>query len=580
LAANHVWQSTGFAALAVLLALALRANHARARYWLWLAASVKFLVPFSVLAAIGSSLGRWFVPATPISLLPFVMEQIVQPFAPVQDAVLPSVASAPATTNLLPVLLLAFWFCGFFAVLLYGWARWRRVAATVHSSAPLTEGRELESLRRLQWGGPEVPAPFAGHLPSLVSSTAKLEPGVFGIFRPVLWLPAGIGDRLDDAELEAILAHELSHIRRRDNLLATIHMAVEAIFWFHPVVWWLGARLEEERERACDEEVVRMGGEPQIYAESILKVCEFYLASPVACAAGVTGGELKKRIEGIMTNRFTRELSFGKKMLLAAAALVALTGPIVIGLTNPTRSRAQAQAAPPAFDVASVVVSTGREVNGFYTYPGGRVSCHGCDMRYLLQKAFNVEGYQLSGAPLRNDSGRYDIEAKPPAASKASQAMPPYPKAPPNEEQRQMLQSLLVERFQLRYHRDEQEGPIYLLIRRSGALHMEDSKDKTAYPWSGGLGGGMIMGDGMSGQNESMPDLAWRLSSYLEKPVIDQTGLTGSYDFRVEYSADEQNPDVVSMILTTVQQLGLKLEPSRGPVETIVVERLEKPSAN
>jgi uncharacterized protein (TIGR03435 family) len=56
--------------------------------------------------------------------------------------------------------------------------------------------------------------------------------------------------------------------------------------------------------------------------------------------------------------------------------------------------------------------------------------------------------------------------------------------------------------------------------------------------------------------------------------------LTGSYDFRVEYSADEQNPDVVSMILTTVQQLGLKLEPSRGPVETIVVERLEKPSAN
>src|ERR1022692_3965314 len=97
--------------------------------------------------------------------------------------------------------------------------------------------------------------------------------------------------------------------RRHDNLTAILHMAVEAIFWFHPLVWWLGARLEEERERACDEEGVRMGGEPQIYAESILKVCEFYLASPVACAAGVTGGELKKRIEGIMTNRFTRKLS-------------------------------------------------------------------------------------------------------------------------------------------------------------------------------------------------------------------------------------------------------------------------------
>jgi hypothetical protein len=72
-------------------------------------------------------------------------------------------------------------------------------------------------------------------------------------------------------------------------------MLVETIFWFHPCVWWIRARLMEERERACDEEVVRMGSEPQVYAESILKVCEFYLASPAPCAAGVTGGGLKRR---------------------------------------------------------------------------------------------------------------------------------------------------------------------------------------------------------------------------------------------------------------------------------------------
>jgi hypothetical protein len=213
----------------------------------------------------------------------------------------------------------------------------------------VTVGRELEALWKV---GQAIRLPTALRL---VSSTAKLEPGVLGIFRPILWLPAGIGDRLDDAELEVILAHELCHIRRRDNLLATVHMVVEAIFWFHPMVWWLGARLEEERERACDEEVVRMGGEPQVYAESILKVCEFYLASPVACAAGVTGGELKKRIEGIMTNRFTRELNFGKKLLLAVMATAVLAVPIVIGLMNPARSRAQAQTAvPPSFEVASL----------------------------------------------------------------------------------------------------------------------------------------------------------------------------------------------------------------------------------
>src|SRR5271157_1748403 len=79
-AGNHLWQSTGFAAVAVPLALALRDNHARARYWLWLAASVKFLVPFAVLAEIGGSLGRWMAPAMPVSRLPVVMEQIVQPF--------------------------------------------------------------------------------------------------------------------------------------------------------------------------------------------------------------------------------------------------------------------------------------------------------------------------------------------------------------------------------------------------------------------------------------------------------------------------------------------------------------------
>ena len=77
-----------------------------------------------------------------------------------------------------------------------------------------------------------------------------------------------------------------------------------------------------------------------------------------------------------------------------------------------------------------------------------------------------------------------------------------------------------------------------------------------------------------------MADLAWRLSRYLERPVLDQTGLSGAYNFRVEYQAGDSRLDVISMILTTVQDLGLKLEASKGPVETIVIEHAEKPSAN
>jgi bla regulator protein BlaR1 len=87
----------------------------------------------------------------------------------------------------------------------------------------------------------------------------------------LLW-PLGISERFEDEHLVSILAHELCHVRRRDNLTAAIHMLVESIFWFHPLIWWLGAPLVDERERACDEDVLQRGVQRQVYAESILKV--------------------------------------------------------------------------------------------------------------------------------------------------------------------------------------------------------------------------------------------------------------------------------------------------------------------
>ena len=144
----------------------------------------------------------------------------------------------------------------------------------------------------------------------------------------------GISARLDDAHVEAILAHEVWHVRRRDNLFAALHMLVEAIFWFHPAVWYLGTRLVEEREVACDEEVLELGSERQIYAESILKICEFCVGSPLACVSGVTGADLKRRIVRIMTSGATRKLDFTKKFLLGAAGFTALAVPVVFGLAH------------------------------------------------------------------------------------------------------------------------------------------------------------------------------------------------------------------------------------------------------
>ena len=164
---------------------------------------------------------------------------------------------------------------------------------------------------------------------------------MFGIFRPVLLLPNGIMDCLTAREMESIVAHELCHVRRRDNLLTAIHMAVEALFWFHPLVWWVGARLMEERERACDEEVLLLGSEPQVYAEGILRICELYLESPLACVSGVTGANLRKRIEEIMSNRIGIGLTFCRKAALAMAAITAVAAPAIVGVMNAPYSRAQ-----------------------------------------------------------------------------------------------------------------------------------------------------------------------------------------------------------------------------------------------
>jgi bla regulator protein blaR1 len=205
------------------------------------------------------------------------------------------------------------------------------------SSILLYNGREVEALRRVERiGGLRHPVP-------LLLSRASLEPGILGIARPTLIWPDGISKRLDEAHLEAILTHEVRHVRRRDNPSAALHMLVETVFWFYPLVWWLGSRLVEERERACDEDVVALGSDRQVYAESILKVCEFCLGSPLPCVAGVTGADLKKRMVHIMNDRILHNLGFARKLLLTVAAALAIALPVTLGLFTATPGHAQEQ---------------------------------------------------------------------------------------------------------------------------------------------------------------------------------------------------------------------------------------------
>ncbi len=335
-AGDHLWQSTLFALAAAFCALLLQKNHARARYWLWLIASLKFLLPFSVLVSIGRHLPVTRTAVPSVGWLFFAIDQASQPFAPpktpLNPVALPSMASAPVC---LPGILMSLWFCGFVVVVSVWFVRWRKLSAVMSKAVLLQHGREVEALRRMEGLGG-----IRRRVDVLLSPTS-LEPGIFGILRPALLWPQGISEQLDDAHLVAIVAHEVCHVRRRDNLAATLHMLVEALFWFHPLVWWLGARLVQERERACDEAVLDLGSDRRVYAESILRTCEFCVRSRLACVSGVTGADLKKRIVHIMSAGAAGKLDVSRKLLLGVAGSLAIALPILCGLLNATSSPAE-----------------------------------------------------------------------------------------------------------------------------------------------------------------------------------------------------------------------------------------------
>jgi uncharacterized protein (TIGR03435 family) len=242
-------------------------------------------------------------------------------------------------------------------------------------------------------------------------------------------------------------------------------------------------------------------------------------------------------------------------------------------------------AAPPAFEVATVRASGPKSrMVGVLTYPGGRILAQNRTLVQLTEEAFNLQAFQISGGPGWAREIRYDVEAKPPADSKAGKSKPSNFKLPMNDEQREMLQTLLADRFQLKFHRETRQAPVYRLSQSGKKLMLEPAKDREAFPWIGGMvdgqRAGMITGTGVAGINASMELLAVRLSRYLERPVLDQTGLAGSFDFGYAYVADDPHPDVLSSILVSVQGLGLKLESAKGPVQMVVIDGAEKASEN
>ena len=312
--ANHMWQSTVFAAAAALLTLMFRNNRASVRYWIWFAGLMKFLIPFAALTAVAN-----FVPL---------------PHAPTAASGALEAATVIFRSSALPVItgiplmfVTLVWLLGSLIVL-SRWAwQWQRLAAHARESTPIVDGVVHDALRRVE-------REEGIGATALVASSHFMEPGVLGIRAPVLIWPRHLNAGLSDTHVEAIVSHEVCHIVRRDNLLAFAQILTSAVFWFHPLVWWIGARLVDERERACDERVLARCPAPATYAESILKTCQLCITSPLVNVPGVTGGNLKQRIIRIMKNAPAVPLNARKKIALVLAALLIGFAPIAADMST------------------------------------------------------------------------------------------------------------------------------------------------------------------------------------------------------------------------------------------------------
>ena len=679
---NHLWQSTVVTAAVAWLALALRNNQARVRYWLWMIASLKFLVPFSLLMAVGEWLRSALSSPLQRPALGAVMGDFAQPFqgVPASSVVVSVSASAAAVrpnSDLLPWLLLGASLCGSLAIACRWTLRWWRVRGLVQASSALM---------------------LLADVPVL-SSPSLLEPGVFGIVRPVLVLPNGIRERLSQSQLVTILAHELCHVRRRDNLTAALHMFVEALFWFHPAVWWIRTRLMEERERACDEAVLQSGSEAGVYAESILNVCRFYVESPLACVPGVTGSDLKQRIARIMAEQVAHKLTFRRKLLLGVAGAVVVLLPVGSGLVPVRQVRAQTTTdtladtwqgtlhagkdlrtvlkitkaegggykavfysidqggdgipvtkitldgsavkmsitaiggtydgklspdgrsmvgtwsqggnplplsftratpetewtipaptprlppmdanASPSFEVATIKPSKPEEQGKAFLVRGRRFQIVNMNLAEILSFAYGVHAKQIIGAPAWVNTDKYDFDAQPDGEG-----------APSDRQWKGMLQKLLAERYKLTFHHDKRELSVYVLaIAKGGPKLTKSEGDPNGLP-------GLFFRElgALNVRNANMADFASLMqNAVLDRPVVDQTGLSGRFDFTLNWTPDDSqfggmgakippstdNSKAPPALYTAIQeQIGLRLDATKAPADVLVIDHVEKPSEN
>ena len=292
------------------------------------------------------------------------------------------------------------------------------------------------------------------------------------------------------------------------------------------------------------------------------------LNQPIKCQPGALARRIKTYVECEETLETSRvqhilRLRMGELRLLDCIRFV-----VVGGLVALLSSEALGQP-PQRFEVAVIRLSRSADLNGtsFELFEGGRIRITNEPVKLLIRAAFHLQNSEIAGGPVWLDSDRYDIEAK-----------TGRPEKPNPEQLSPMIQNLLADRFSLKFHREKRELPVYALVAAKGGARLKANLDGGVGATKTSVGPGKSRLDGTA---VSMELLAGYIGNRLGQIVVDKTGLSGGYDFTLEWApnqaADSSAPSLVTALR---EQLGLRLESQKSPVEVLVIDALEKPSEN
>jgi uncharacterized protein (TIGR03435 family) len=441
----------------------------------------------------------------------------------------------------------------------------------------------------------------------LISALVQV-PTVVGWLRPVVLVPVGALGGLPAEHLEMLLLHELAHIRRHDYLVNILQSVAEALLFYHPVVWWISGHVRAERELCCDAVAVSVNGDALTYAQALMEL-ESYRPAHLNAAVAANGGSLPDRIARLLgQSRPAVRTGLGPGVLALAILLLAAA----YGLFGQSDAH-------PAFAVASIKRNTSVSSDPTQQpmgvgYRAGRMVARNAPVMMLIQFAYATHdsahslpllASQIVGGPDWINSPGYEIEAKPEGNASRQQAW-------------LMLQTLLADRFKLRLHRETRALPVYDLKTVKSGPKLPASKevncvtmppDGTPPPYTPGHADcGYVAGPmsawsavlRLQGSKVHMADLISKLAFVLGRPVLDKTEFTRDFDLNLRFTSDEAtiglpgfggpgdpgghrlptDPNLPNIFAALQEQLGLKLVSAKGPVEVLVVDHVERPTAN